>query len=287
MEWKYWVPPIAVACVAALLCRELYAEIERQKKMRQTERQGRIKAETSVHREEGSCDSLTVFPIGYVKSVFTKRNGTPRQPGLVVSAESSIELVPALHTAIVGMDAFSHIWIMFEFSGNTNKGKRVKSAARGKPFDGLKLLVEPPKARGRKVGVLSCRTPHRPNPIGLSLCRLVRVEPDRVIVSGLDCLDGTPIIDIKPYLPQIESLSNAIVPEWIYQGIDKDKALVVTWADSVVLKDEQMRSVITQTLSSDIRSKNQSNTSEWHLCIGEFEIEYSIDDNIVTILKIS
>ena len=86
--------------------------------------------------------------------------------------------------------------ILFIYKQNTNIAKRLAEH----PFDGPKLMVEPPKEQGRQEGFQACPTPHRPNPIGLSLCGVVRVEKGALVVAGVDCLDGTPVIDIKPYL---------------------------------------------------------------------------------------
>ena len=280
----------------------LLREVERQTQLRQTERQGRIRAETTPilteHPDVGNA--WTFHPIGTVRSVFAKRSGTPRQPGLVDSAESTIELVPELKQAIDGIGEFSHVWILFIFNQNTNIAKRLKAKH---PFDGLKLMVEPPKAQGRKVGLLACRTPHRPNPIGLSLCRVVRLKKGALVVAGLDCLDGTPVIDIKPYLPIVESVPDATAPSWIYQGFDEDRVVTVRWgcdrrlppaSSANSLPEEQALRVIEQTLSRDIRSRNQIELGhqmqeDWvgELRVAELVVSYSVDKNkIVTILNV-
>lgn len=287
----------AVAAWMWLSNKRLQRELDRQTELRQAERQGRIRAEQAIAKS-ASDSNLTVFPIGTVRSVFAKRSGTPRQPGLVASVESRIEIDPTLKQAIDSIGEFSHVWVMFVFHKNTNMSKRLKAK---RPFEGLKLLVEPPKAGGRKVGVLSCRTPHRPNPIGLSLCRVVKVEKDAIIVAGLDCLDGSPVIDIKPYLPMIENVPEAIVPDWIYQGVDEDRAVVVEWAcDRAIPKstnpsdDERTLRVIEEMLSRDIRSTHQIEIGkqmeeDWtgEVRVGDLTIVYSLGkDKIVRIQKI-
>ena len=290
-----WNPLAATACVAAILVwYKLSNDVTRQKELRQTERQGRIRAELALSKIDGSPTEngcLSLHPIGIVKSVFAKRSGTPRQPGLVGSAEAVIEMDPSLRQAVDSIDCFSHVWIMFVFHQNTNMGKRKKAK---KPFDGLKLLVEPPKANGLKVGVLSCRTPHRPNPVGLSLCRLLRVEEGgrRIVVSGLDCLDGTPIVDIKPYLPMIESVPTAMTPQWIFQGIDEDRQVSVEWAPQVRMPSAA--NVIEETLSCDIRSRHQIELAEqqgsaWRgeLLVAGLRVEYSMQDKVVTIRSVN
>jgi tRNA-Thr(GGU) m(6)t(6)A37 methyltransferase TsaA len=289
---------LAVSAWLWVANRNLQKELARMTELRQAERQGRIRAEQAVTKS--ACESsLTVFPIGTVRSVFAKRSGTPRQPGLVASVESRIEIDPTLKQAIDSIGEFSHVWVMFIFHKNTNMSKMLKAK---KPFQGLKLLVEPPKAGGKKVGVLSCRTPHRPNPIGLSLCRVVKVERDAIVVAGLDCLDGSPVIDIKPYLPMIENVPEAIVPDWIYQGVDEDRAVVVEWACERKIpnsgkggdEDEKTLKVIEEVLSRDIRSTHQIELGnqmqdDWtgEVRVGELTIVYALGkDKIVQIKEI-
>ena len=281
-----------IAVVAVATTWHLWREVERQKILRQSERQGRIRAEKKF--QEKSADTKTVawsmYPIGHVRSVFEKRLGTPRQPGIVTSAESTIVLDPSLSRAIDSLGEFSHVWVLFAFHQNTNIQKRLLAK---KPFDGLKLLVEPPKAQGRKVGVLSCRTPHRPNPIGLSLCRIVRVSPGAIEVAGLDCLDGTPVLDIKPYLPIIECVDTAKVPDWIYQGVDRDREMVVEWSVEKSSLDPHTVKIVQETLARDIRSKNQIRIGEdmdgeWvgELKLKNLAVKYSVEGKTVKIIRI-
>ena len=135
----------------------------------------------------------------------------------------NVDLTPELKQAIDGIGEFSHVVILFIYKQNTNIAKRLAEH----PFDGPKLMVEPPKEQGRQVGFQACPTPHRPNPIGLSLCGVVRVEKGALVVAGVDCLDGTPVIDIKPYLPIVDSVPDAKAPSWIYQGFDEDRVVTV------------------------------------------------------------
>ena len=290
-----WLLVAAGGLIAAMWLsnEKLKRELKRQTELRQAERQGRIRAEqvAANSKSDEAVSSLTVHPIGTVRSVFAKRSGTPRQPGLVASVESRIEIDPALHQAIDRVGAFSHIWVMFVFHRNTNMSKRLKAR---RPFEGLKLLVEPPKAGGNKVGVLSCRTPHRPNPIGLSLCRVIKVEKSAIIVAGLDCLDGSPVIDIKPYLPMIESVPAAVVPHWIYQGVDEDRQVRVQWACERRGADENTLKVIEEVLSRDIRSTHQielgsQSEQDWEgeVNIGELVVTYTLgNEKLVRIQRI-
>lgn len=162
-----------------------------------------------------------VPPIGRIESCFARRNGTPRQPGLAPSASSRLRVTwgtcPA-HT-LDGLSAFSHVWLLFVFDQN-----------RGGP-DVVKAKVKPPRLDGAPTGLFACRTPHRPNPIGLSLVRLNRVEGDTLHLEGADLIDGTPVLDVKPYIPYADAPrpSDAVrAPYWVQQGASARLRVEVT-----------------------------------------------------------
>lgn len=136
-------------------------------------------------------------PIGRVESCYRDKFGTPRQPGLAPSSWAKLridkEWQPEL--ALQGLQGFSHVWIIFQFHQNTNLRYHAK--------------VHPPRLGGEPIGVFATRSPHRPNPIGLSLVKLEKIEGDSVFLSGVDLVDGTPVFDLKPYLPEVESVPEA------------------------------------------------------------------------------
>ena len=136
-------------------------------------------------------------PIGYIESCFKDKFGTPRQPGLVKQAWARLKIRADLQPseALQGLEGFSHVWLIWVF--HQNKVARYHAK------------VHPPRLGGKSMGLFATRTPHRPNPIGLSLVELIRVEKDGIVVSGADLVDGTPILDIKPYLPEVESIPDA------------------------------------------------------------------------------
>ena len=142
--------------------------------------------------------TYTVNPIGYVRSCFKEKFAIPRQPLLAPAAQGWIELLPPYDQAeaIAGLEDISHIWVIFLFH------KTLESTPR--------LKVRPPRLGGNKcIGVFASRATHRPNGIGQSAIRLDRVEPGRLWISGIDLLDGTPVLDIKPYVPYADSLPSA------------------------------------------------------------------------------
>jgi tRNA (adenine37-N6)-methyltransferase len=140
---------------------------------------------------------LVLKPIGFIRSCYKDRFGTPRQSDLVKSAEAWIEFEPDVQPefSLAGLKGFSHIWVIFHFHKNTN----VKFSAK----------VHPPRLEGESVGVYATRSPHRPNSLGLSLVELLQVELKRVKIGGHDLIEGTPVLDIKPYLKESESKPNA------------------------------------------------------------------------------
>jgi len=155
------------------------------------------------------------FPaIGLIHSCFKEKFGIPRQPGLVPLARAQLELLPPYNDpdALEGLETCSHLWIQFVFHANKREAWKPK--------------VKPPRLGGNKsLGVFATRSPTRPSPIGLSVVKFEGVEEREgkllIHLSGVDLLDGTPVLDIKPYVPYVDLVPNAInhfanqAPEWI------------------------------------------------------------------------
>ena len=159
-----------------------------------------------MNESEFSIASMKPFdfrPVAIVKSCYKTKFGIPRQPGLIAEGRGSIRLLPPFNqpNTVRGLEDFSHVWILFVFH----------DALR----ETWKATVRPPRLGGdARVGVFASRSPFRPCPIGLSVLRLERVEIGghgniSLEVSGLDLLDGTPVLDIKPYLPYTDSIPDA------------------------------------------------------------------------------
>jgi len=146
--------------------------------------------------------NIEVTPIGFVQSCFKEKFATPRQPGLADAAKGVIELIPPfnLPESVEGLEDCSHIWLQFVFHECMNQGWKPK--------------VRPPRLGGnKKMGVFATRATHRPNALGLSVVKLDGIECTddqvRLHISGLDLIDGTPILDIKPYIPYSDAIENA------------------------------------------------------------------------------
>lgn len=138
--------------------------------------------------------SLTLRPIGFVCSPFKDRMSAPRQPRAALGVQGTLQLYPHVgyEYALEDLISFRFIWVVFWFHKNT----------------GFRRKVQPPRSQRRR-GVFATRSPYRPNPIGLSAVELLGIEGLTVRVQNLDILDGTPILDLKPYVPYTDSIPEA------------------------------------------------------------------------------
>jgi tRNA-Thr(GGU) m(6)t(6)A37 methyltransferase TsaA len=199
--------------------------------------------------------TYNVSPVGFMRSCFKEKFAIPRQPQLAPAARGVLELVaPFDHAdAVQGLEQVSHIWLLFLFH----------QALEEKP----RLKVRPPRLGGNQsMGVFATRATHRPNGIGQSVVKLDKVEPGRLWVSGIDLLDGTPVLDIKPYVPyadSVEGASNAIASA-------APMLIPVQWEDSALLQahehaqrlSEPLVELIEQCLAQDPRPAYQVPTPE-------------------------
>lgn len=145
---------------------------------------------------------ITVKAVGVVRSCLKEKFGIPRQPGMAPSATASLELLPPFdrEEMVRDLEKFSHVWVHFYFHRAVEEG--------------WKTTVRPPRLGGKKrVGIFGSRSPHRPNYLGMSAVRLtgVRREKGKIFLdlSGVDLLDGTPVVDIKPYIPYSDCIGEA------------------------------------------------------------------------------
>jgi tRNA-Thr(GGU) m(6)t(6)A37 methyltransferase TsaA len=218
----------AVVCLAACYKwyqtkKELHEEQELRKHeevKRNDERRGRINAEKKLRevaqKVESTEDSQTIryTPIGYLNSVFPTKNGCPRQGLLVESSRATLKLLPNCNpiASLDGLQSFSHCWLIFVFHENTNQSKA-----------NVKSKVSPPRLKGEKVGLYATRTPHRHNNIGLSVAAIDHIDKQTGVLHlrGIDLIDGTPILDIKPYIDGYDNIPSEALksPEWIQEPI--------------------------------------------------------------------
>lgn len=158
---------------------------------------------TSLRAEASPFPPWSFAPIGVARTVFREKYSIPRQPGLCPHARGTLELRddPHVRAALRGIEGFTHLWVIYVFHATGS--------------DGWKPGVRAPRLGGaQKVGVLASRSPHRPNPIGISVVELVAARLDdpagpRLDVRGVDLLDGSPVLDVKPYLPYADAVPHA------------------------------------------------------------------------------
>lgn len=231
-----------------------------------------------------TSNSIQITPIAIVRSPFKERFGIPRQPGLV-DAHGSLIMQPGFDDPIMleGLSEFSHIWVTFLFHGNTDQGWKKK--------------VRPPRLGGKKqVGVLASRSPHRPNFLGLSVLKLESVQAKKPVllnVSGLDLLDGTPIIDIKPYIAYSDSIPDA------HCGFANDAPLahheVVFSAEALNLLKTQPdheadEKLIRQVLALDPRPAYKTRRISdrlFGMLLGKYEVKWQVENEIAQVIELN
>lgn len=191
--------------------------------------------------------AYTLQVIGVIRAPYREKFGIPRQPRLV-EVESSLELLPGfdLPSMVDGLEGFSHLWLTFVFHACVAQGWKAR--------------VRPPRLGGnRRVGVYASRAPFRPNHLGLSVVELVGIEHDgglRLRLKGADLLDGTPVLDIKPYVPYVDAVPDArsgFAP-------DAPAPLAVAFspeAEQQLAADPKLRQLIAAVLSQDPRPAYQ------------------------------
>jgi tRNA (adenine37-N6)-methyltransferase len=254
------------------------------------ERRGRVRVEQEMRKlaeiQLNTSEGFFVQPVGVIESCYRQCVGTPRQGLLVPNSRAAVVLTSNMSPeAMDGLEEFSHVWLSFKFHLNTNLLKEAKAFqgvvddisgdSRGNRKYTFTAKITPPMLKEKK-GVLATRSPHRPNPIGVTLARVEKVDKKtrRLHVSACDLVNGTPILDIKPFVPMYDTANEDPkghkVPAWINETIHTRN--VVTISASVPeqvlriakklkqFKDEPdaFIAAMRETLEADVRSKFQT-----------------------------
>lgn len=216
---------------------------------------------------------MQIEPIGYIHTDFKEKFGIPRQSGRVESLVGRVELLPEYKgaQALRGIEEFSHLWLIFGFS----KAERSRNT----------LTVRPPRLGGnRRIGVFASRSPFRPNSLGLSVVKLERVEGEDLIVSGVDLLDGTPIYDIKPYLPYADSKPDA---KGSYGEENRDYCLEVEFPDELLEKlPEDKRQTAIDCLKEDPRPSYHDDERVYSMRFAERDVHFVVKGNKLTVVAV-
>lgn len=218
-----------------------------------------------------------VRAIGTLESCFKEKFGTPRQPGLVPAATARLkvkkEFIP--EQSLKGLEGFSHVWLLSWFHLNTNKA--------------FKSTVHPPRLQGATVGVFASRSPHRPSPIGLSLAALERVEKDTLYFSQIDLVDGTPILDVKPYIPRYDSLPQARAGWTDGAG---ESAFPVSFSESAAREADclGLRALIEQVLGNETRNPRDRSQlkdgKDLEVFLGDWDVHFRVASGEVFVTAI-
>jgi len=231
--------------------------------------------------EHPSNQTVSIEIIGYISSCFKEKFATPRQPGLAPSARARLTLVEPFNRRemIRGLETFSHVWVQFIFH-------QVVA-------DGWKTTVRPPRLGGsERKGVLATRSPHRPNHIGLSAVKLEDIDLSdgvALILSGVDLLDGTPVIDIKPYLP-ISDCPEGATEGWSDSAF---AALHVRFTESAddFCRDYRRRTgndlgkLISEVIRTDPRPASQRITrKEFGMLLWDVNVRWRMEDDTVCVV---
>jgi len=222
---------------------------------------------------------ITIEPIGYIENDYKGKFGIPRQSGLTENVISKITFTEDYQDPdfFREIEKFTHLWLIWYFSEIDKKE--------------IKATVRPPKLGGNKrVGVFASRSPFRPNRIGISCVKLVQTEFNykegkSIFVSGADLMNGTPIIDIKPYLPYTDSkpdASNGFALD------DINGLLDVKYSDEILSKIPfDLVDGLLETLKHDPRPSYQNDSERvYGMSFGDLQVKFKVDGNELTIIEI-
>lgn len=222
---------------------------------------------------------MQIFPIAHIKTAFSEKFGIPRQSGRVCEAFGEIIFEPQFRNpdALREIEGFSHLWLIFDFSeAHTDK---------------FSPTVRPPRLGGnRRVGVFASRSPFRPNSLGLSCVKLLGINNDPVLgktlkVGGVDLLDGTPIYDIKPYIPYSDCVYDALGG---YAEKESSHFLEVCFPKELSEKlPLEIRSAVTALIREDPRPAYQNRPDRiYKMRFSDYDISFTVNKNSALVVSV-
>lgn len=221
-------------------------------------------------------EGRTLKTIARIHTDFASKFGVPRQSGLVEELEGEIIFEPEYRRpeALLGMEEYSHLWLLWDFS-------EVKK-------ENWSATVYPPRLGGKeKRGVFATRSPFRPNPIGLSCVRLVRIEWEgenapKLVVAGADLMNGTPIYDIKPYLPYADALPDA---RGGFGQEHREDGIAVEFPEELLERlPKEKRAAALGVLRQDPRAAYQKQPDfVYGMAFGGWDIRFTVADGILKV----
>lgn len=224
-------------------------------------------------------DQTTLRVIARIQNDFTSKFGLPRQSGIIRSLESTLVFEPEFRNpdTLRGLEGFSHLWLIWGFSENMR--------------DGWSATVRPPRLGGNtRMGVFATRSPFRPNPLGLSCVELKAIHLDTpfaptLTLAGADLMNGTPVFDIKPYLPYADSIPDA---RGGFADQAPDAALTVDFpGNCLAMIPAEKQSALLTVLAGDPRPAYQKNPERvYGFGYGGFDIRFRVNENVVTVVEV-
>lgn len=216
-----------------------------------------------------------IKPIAFFRSPLTSKFGIPRQSGLAGSLVGRIVFEPPYlrEEALRGLEDFDYLWLVWGFSAN-------------RPSDGVQLTVRPPRLGGNvRLGVFATRSPFRPNGLGLSSVRIRRIMDGEIEVAGADLMDGTPVYDVKPYIPYVDSHPEA------KGGFTDKKAWQLL---SVTVPDEMARlfgaeelAALKEVLAQDPRPQYQHDAGRvYGMPFGNKEVRFRVEGDVLEVVEV-
>ena len=221
---------------------------------------------------------MEITPIAFIHTEFPEKFGIPRQSGLATSLRGKIVFAPEYRNAdaLRGLQDFSHLWLIWEFSANSTRGQ-------------WQPTVRPPRLGGNeRKGVFATRSPFRPNPLGLSCVEIDSIELDTqdgpvIYVKGADLMDGTPIYDIKPYIKYADSRPHAICG-YVDNLQERKLKVVLPQEISSAVKDRTVLESLVQTLSLDPRpSYHYDPEREYGLSFAGMNVRFKVSSGVLTV----
>lgn len=222
--------------------------------------------------------NVQIKAVGYIKSDFPEKFGIPRQSGLCQSLTSQIVFVPPFNSqaAFKGIEQFSHIWVIWGFSDSV--------------CETFSPTVRPPKLGGNeRIGVFASRSPFRPNPLGLSCVKLERVISSQggviLEIAGADIKNGTPVYDVKPYIPYADCITAAT--GGFAQQHSADRLTVSIPPDLLQLIPTQKRKSLCEVLSLDPRPAYQDDPQRCYgFYFADLEVTFRVQGAVLTVTDI-
>ena len=230
---------------------------------------------------------MQINPIAHIRTAFPEKFGIPRQSGLAGNLRARIVFEPEYRNpdALRGLEEFSHLWLIWEFSANRRGDKDMASCS-------WQPTVRPPRLGGNeRMGVFATRSPFRPNPLGLSCVQIDSIEtdgPDGPVINvlGADLMDGTPIYDIKPYVKYADARPHAVCG-YVDRLEEKRLKVVMPPEAASCVADRNMIPSLIEVLALDPRpSYHEDAERVYGLSFSGYNVRFKVDGDTLTVVEI-